>query len=150
MSSQQLTITLTTPERQVLSVTGESISIPTVEGELTILVGHAPLVALLAPGMATVRRGSEEEYLAVSGGFVQITGNTVAILADTAERAEELDTAKIEEARERARALLAEERRKDDVSEAAAMAGLERELARLRVVQKHRTRRTMQIPGNAE
>jgi F-type H+-transporting ATPase subunit epsilon len=150
MSSQQLTITLTTPERQVLSVMGESISIPTVEGELTILPGHAPLVALLVSGMATVRRGSEEEYLAVSGGFVQIEKDTVAILADTAERAEELDVAKIEEARERARALLTEERRKDDVSAAAALAGLERELARLRVAQKHRTRRSMHLPSSTE
>jgi F-type H+-transporting ATPase subunit epsilon len=145
--SNQLHITLTTPERQVLSLVGESITIPTETGEITVLPGHAPIVALLQSGMATVRVSGSEEYLAVSGGFVRIeAGNKVMILADTAERAEELDMAKVEEARERARKVLVEGQHADDVAAAAAMAGLERELARLKVAQKYRGARRSHTP----
>jgi F-type H+-transporting ATPase subunit epsilon len=131
---------LTTPERIVLKDDFASVTIPTREGEITVLPDHAPLVALLAPGAVTVRKGDQEAYLAVSGGFIEVQpGSRLIVLADTAERAEELDEKKVEEARERARALLDERRRIDDVSAAAAMAALERELARIKVVRKRRS-----------
>jgi F-type H+-transporting ATPase subunit epsilon len=136
-----LTLELTTPERIVLKETYDSATIPTSEGEITVLSGHVPLVGKLAPGMITVRRGSEESYLAVSGGFVEVMPDgRVVILADSAERAEELDLAKIEAAHERARKLLEEKRDMDDVASAAAASALERELARIRVVRHHRSK----------
>lgn len=137
-----LTLELTTPERIVLKETYDSATIPTKEGEITVLPGHVPLVGTLAPGMITVRKGSEESYLAVSGGFVEVMPyGRVVVLADTAERAEELDLSKVEEAREAARVLLAEGRRADDVATIAAAAALERELARVRVARHHHSRR---------
>jgi F-type H+-transporting ATPase subunit epsilon len=137
-----LTFELTTPERIVLKDAFDAATIPTQEGEITVLPGHIPLVANLVPGMITVRTGGDESYLAVSGGFVEVqAGSRVIILADTAERAEELDLDKVEEARRRAEKLLTEKRNADDVSAAAAMAALERELARTRVAMKRRAGR---------
>ncbi|MEK9152626.1 MAG: ATP synthase F1 subunit epsilon [Patescibacteria group bacterium] len=134
---------LTTPERIVLKEEVESLTIPTKAGEITVLPGHIPLVSELAPGMITVRKkGQEETYLSISGGFLEVQpGSKVIILADSAERAEELDLKKVEEARVRAQKLLQEKRQVDDVSSAAAVAGLERELARIKVIKHHRTKR---------
>lgn len=140
---------LTTPERIVLREEYDAATIPTQEGEITVLPGHLPLVANLVPGMITLRKGKEESYLAVSGGFVEVQpGSKLIILADTAERAEELDLEKVEAARERAEKLLAEKRAVDDVSAAAAMAGLQRELARAKVARKHRGSRSMHMPSS--
>jgi len=142
-----LHIELTTPERVVLKAEYDSVTIPTEAGEITVLPGHIPLVSNIAKGgMVTVRKGRDEAYLAVSGGFVEVQGgNRIVLLADTAERAEELDLEAIEKARDAAQKMLTEERHADDVSAAAAMAALERELARARVARKHRSGRTMHL-----
>lgn len=137
-----LTLELTTPERVVLKEEYDSLTVPTETGEITILPGHIPLVSNLAAGTAVARKGKDETYLAVSGGFVEVQADgKVILLADTAERAEELDLEALEAARDRAEKLLTEARHADDVGAAAAMAGLERELARIRTVRTHRTRR---------
>jgi len=148
-----LTLELTTPERVVLKESYDAATIPTQEGEITVLPNHIPLVANLVPGMITVRRGNTESYLSVSGGFVEVRpddggkGTKIVLLADTAERAEELDLDKIEAAREKAEKLLTEKRHADDVSQAAAVAALERELARSRVARKHRSKGSPQLPS---
>ncbi|HJV32655.1 MAG TPA: ATP synthase F1 subunit epsilon [Patescibacteria group bacterium] len=143
---------LTTPERVVVKTTYDSITIPTQEGEITVLPGHIPLVANLAPGVLTVRKGNDEEYLAVSGGFIEFQqGDRLIVLADTAERAEELDLKKIEEAKERAQKLLTEKRHAEDISSVSAVAALERELARIKVIQRHRgSRRSGTTPGSQQ
>ncbi len=130
---------LTTPERIVLKDAFDAVTIPTQEGEITVLPGHIPLVANLASGVITVIGNGMESYLAVSGGFIEVQpGSKVIVLADTAERAEELDYASVQEARDRAAALLAGKRHADQVATAAAAAALARELARLKVVEKFR------------
>ncbi|MFH2062994.1 MAG: ATP synthase F1 subunit epsilon [bacterium] len=137
--AKQIKFELTTPERVVEDREVSGVTLPTREGEITVLPGHIPLVATLQSGMITLRSDAGEEYLAVSGGFVEVqSGGQVLVLADSADRAEELDLAKVEEARKRARQVLEEKRDLDDVSGAAAMAALERELARERVVRKYR------------
>lgn len=142
---------LTTPERVVLKTTFDSVTIPTQEGEITVLPGHIPLVSNLAPGVLTVRKGNEEEYLAVSGGFIEYQqGDRLIVLADTAERAEELDLKKIEEARERAQKLLTEKRHAEDISSVSAVAALERELARIKVIQRHRSSRRSNPLGKSQ
>ena len=138
----KLTLELTTPERTVLKDEYDSLTLPTETGEITVLPGHVPLVANLASGTAVARKGREETYLAVSGGFVEVRGDgRVILLADTAERAEELDLEALEAAKARAEKLLTETRQADDVSSAAAYAALERELARIRTVRTHRARK---------
>lgn len=135
----KLTFELTTPERIVLKDEFDAVTIPTQEGEITVMPGHIPLVANLAPGMITVRKGSEESFLAVSGGFIEVQPRSrIIILADSAERAEELDLASIEAARTRAELILTEKRHADEISSAAAVAALERELARIKVARKWR------------
>ncbi len=128
---------LTTPERIVFKEEIDQITLPTKEGEITILPNHIPLVAVLVPGMATLIKNGVESYVAVSGGFIEVRpGSRVIVLADTAERAEELDLKKIEEAHARAVQALTEKRHADDVSFADVAVGLERELARLKVARK--------------
>lgn len=140
--SKKLHFELITPERAVLKDDIDSISLPTQMGEITILPGHIPLVANIASGMMTLRRGATEEYIAVTGGFLEIKlGDAIIVLADSADRAEEIDLEKVEEARERARKALEEKRFADDVSSVSAVAALERELARIKVARHHRSRR---------
>lgn len=130
---------ITTPERIVYKDEVDQITLPTKEGEITVLPNHIPLVSLLIAGALTIKKDGQEVYMATSGGFIEVQpGNKVIVLADTAERSEELDIKAIEEAKERARQVLAEKRNIDDVTFTDAAAGLERELARLRVARKHR------------
>ncbi len=136
-----LSFTIATPERVVYKQEIESVSLPTPQGEITVLPNHISLVSLVSPGMITMRKGKEEWYVSVSGGFVNVKPQSqVTLLADTAERAEELTLEAIEKAREQARRALSEVRVADEESFAAAAAGLERELARLRVARKHKSR----------
>jgi len=115
------------------------VTIPTQDGEITVLPGHVPLVSSLKPGVCTLHDGKNQEYLSLSGGFLEVQPDgRVIVLADTAERAEELDLEKIEAARERARKVLEEKRGLDDVASAAAFAALERELAREQTARKYR------------
>lgn len=133
----KITFELTTPERNVVTEEVDQITLPTREGEITVLPNHIPLVAVLVPGMATLMKDGKESYLAVSGGFIEVQpGSRVVVLADTAERAEELDLAKIEAARVEAQRLLEEKRHATNVDFAEAAAVLERELARLKVARK--------------
>lgn len=132
---------IVTPERVVFEDDIEQVSIPTSMGEITVLHGHIPLVALLAPGAMRILKEGKETLLAVSGGMIYVTKQKIVVLADTAERAEELDEKRAEEARERARQMMTEKR--FDAEEYAKLSVLlEKELARLRVAKKHRTRHT--------
>ncbi len=138
----KLSFELTTPERLVLKEEYDAVTIPTQEGEITVLPGHVPLVANLASGVITVIEKDTEWYIAVSGGFIEVQpGSKVIVLADTAERAEELDYKSVQEARDRAAELLAGKRHADQVATAAAAALLAREMARLKVVEKYRRTR---------
>jgi len=134
-----LTLEIVTPERIVFNETGvESVTVPGSEGEMTILPSHAPLMTGLKPGALTFRRGGFEIDVALSGGFLEVREDKVTILADTAERSDEIDAARAEEARERAAARIAT--REGEMDIARAMASLERAQARLRVLDRRRRR----------
>lgn len=133
-----LHLTITTPERIVLETEVRSVNVPTVDGEIGILQNHIPLVSILAPGeLYLTNTKGEQETMAVSGGFVEVRDNRIVILADTAEKAQEIDEARAQAAREKAQALM-QERATDDVGFADAQAAMAKELARLKVVRKHR------------
>lgn len=138
-----LHVELVTPERILFKTEAERITLPTSEGEITVLPNHAPLVTKLIAGMATLVTQKGTEYVAVSGGFIEIqSDNRVRILADTAERENELDLSAIQTARERAEGVMRETVRSDDTAYAAAAAAVERELARERVARRaHAARR---------
>lgn len=137
MSRFQLIIA--TPEKEVYRDTVDSVTLPTVDGEITVLAHHIPLSTVLKPGALVIRKGSEEKPHAVGGGFIEVQGDKLTVLADTAERAEEIDEARAHEAVERAKKLK-EETRTDHVDYATLAAKLERDLARLHVVRRYRHR----------
>lgn len=130
---------IASPERVVLKADVVQVSAPTRQGEITVLPHHVPLVALLKPGVIeAITVTGEREVMAVSGGFIEVLSGKVVILADTAERAAELDEQRIVEARQRAEALKEQVQHQDDV-EFARLAGLiEKEIARERAVGRWR------------
>jgi F-type H+-transporting ATPase subunit epsilon len=131
----KLKFEIITPERVVYKDEIDQITLPTAEGEITILPNHIPLIAVLRPGEIVAKKGKEEIAMSCSGGFIEVTNQKVVVLADTAEKAEELVEAEIEKARERAQKII-EEKHVDAEKYAEAAAGLERELARLKVARK--------------
>jgi len=136
---KKLKLKLVTPEKIVYEAQVDQVTAMTEAGEITILYGHIPLVATLRSGELRTKTDGHEELLVASTGFIEVRpGNEVVFLADTAERAEELDLKSIEEARERAARTLEEARNKEDVDFGALTAGLERELARHRVALKRK------------
>ncbi len=133
---------LITPDRVLADEEVLSISLPTPNGEITVLPHHAALASLLSPGVIRIKRQSGEEEVASSGGFINVTETgEVSVLADTAERGQELDISAIEEAKKRAMEVMRGAVSKDDVSFAAAASALQRELARYKVASRHRHRR---------
>jgi len=131
---------IVTAERVVFSEDVDVVVAPGVEGQLGILPHHAPLMTTLQVGELRVRKGGEEFSLAISGGFLEVRPDRVIVLADTAERAEEIDVARAEEAKRRAEERLLE-RRVPGIDAARVEAALRRSLARLKVVEKRRKRR---------
>jgi F-type H+-transporting ATPase subunit epsilon len=127
-----------TAENTLVSADVESIVATTLEGQVGILHGHVPLVAVLQPGELVLRTGDHETYLAVSGGFLEVTREGVVVLADACEYAEEIDVMRAEEAKRRAEEMLRVGA--PDTDAAAAEAALRRSLARLRVADKYRVR----------
>ncbi|MBI5412894.1 ATP synthase F1 subunit epsilon [Candidatus Peregrinibacteria bacterium] len=132
---KKLQFKIVTPERIVFEGAVDEVVMPTVDGEIAVLPNHIPLVTLSKAGVLRIKQGSEEIVMAVSGGIIEVDGKKVVVLADTAERADELEEAKIEKAREEAKRLMTEKRH-DAEGFAEASAGLERELARLKVARK--------------
>ena len=131
---------IVTPERVVFSETVAGLTVPTESGEITILPGHIPLVSILKPGVIEVHKsgGNDREILSVSGGLIEILGDKIVILANTAEIAKELDEERIKEARKRAEELKHQVDMQDDIAFAEATVMLEKELARTKAVKKYR------------
>lgn len=134
-------IDIVTAERVVYSEEVDAVIAPGVEGQLGILPHHAPLMTTLEPGELLVRKGREEVSLAISGGFLEVRPDRVIVLADAAERDEEIDLARAETAKRRAQEWIAHPTPEGDL--ALAEAALRRSMARLKVG----GRRRRQPPG---
>jgi len=128
-----------TAERVVYSEEVDIVIAPGVEGELGILPHHTPLMTILQSGELRVRKGGEEFSMAVSGGFLEVRPDRIIVLADAAERVDEIDETRAQEAKRRAEQLLVH--RTPEVDVARAEAALRRSLARLGVIEKRRRRR---------
>jgi F-type H+-transporting ATPase subunit epsilon len=135
---------IVTAERVVFSDEVEVVVAPGVEGQLGILPHHAPLMTILLPGELLVRKDGEEFFLAISGGFLEVRPDRVIVLADAAERVEEIDIARAEEAKRRAEERLTHPTTEVDM--ARAEAALRRALTRLQVVARRR-RKSVAPPG---
>jgi len=129
---------IVTAERVVYSDDVDLVVAPGIEGQLGILPHHAPLMTTLQVGELWVKKGREEFSLAISGGFLEVRPDRVIILADAAERAEEIDIARAEEAKRRAEEQLS--RHPPEVDAARTEVALHRALTRLKIVEKRRKR----------
>jgi len=135
MSQKTIKFEIVTPERVVLKQDALQVTVPTTSGEITILPDHIPLISILKPGVIEVKRVDNViEVMAVSDGFIEVLKDKIVILADTAERAEELDEEKIREAHQRAEELKKTAKSTDDVEFTNISAQIEKELARLSAV----------------
>lgn len=132
----KLKFEIVTAERVIYSDDVDIVVAPGIEGQLGILPGHAPLMTMLQPGEMLVRKDGEEVAMFVSGGFLEVMGNRVTVLADVAERVDEIDVDRAEAARCRA-----EDRIKACSAEAdltRAEAALRRSLVRLKIAERRR------------
>jgi F-type H+-transporting ATPase subunit epsilon len=135
-----LRVDIVTAERVVFSEEDvDLLVVPGIEGELGVLPLHAPLLTTIQPGVLRVVKGGEETTMAITGGFIEVRENRVTILADAAERGEEIDVAQVEAARRRAEESLAS--REATVDMAQAETALKRALVRLKAAERMRRRR---------
>jgi len=142
----KIKLKIATPEKVIYEAEISQITLPTKMGEITILPNHLSLVSSLNPGEILIKKDKEEIPMVVSGGFVEFNNNNLVILADTAERAEEIDLERAEQARAKAKDLLDKKQDADDVDFTALAAKMEKEMARLRVGKKYKKLKlTLQI-----
>ncbi len=131
----QLELKIVTPEKVIYDAVCDSVSFPTVEGEITILPHHIPLISAIKPGELKIKRDGKIEYFAVTKGVLEMDGKTITLLTDAAERAEEIDEERAQEAAEKAKKLMTE-KRMDEEGYTDAVAQMERALSRLRIAKK--------------
>ncbi|MCU0783966.1 MAG: ATP synthase F1 subunit epsilon [Verrucomicrobia bacterium] len=131
-----LKLEIVTPEAKVFSGDVEMVTLPGVEGEMGVYPNHVPLMTQLVAGEITARKDGQDYFLAVGEGFVEVTGDHVSVITDMAIEAANIDEVKVEEARRRAEARLAEQLTDEDA--ALVNATLVRTAAQLSVKRRHR------------
>ena len=102
MLPEAIQLDIVTPEKRLASITVDEVVLPGTEGSMGVLPGHAPLLTGLDIGELMYRKGREKHYVAVARGFAEVLGDRVTVLAEVAERAEDIDAARAERARDRA------------------------------------------------
>lgn len=133
-------------EGVVFSEDVDGVVAPGVEGQLGILPHHAPLMTMLQPGELLIRKGAEDFCLAITGGFLEVRPDRIIILADAAERAEDIDASRAEEAKRRAEGRL-HEQKDTGIDVSVAESALRRALVRLKAVERTQRRRREARPG---
>jgi len=136
-----------TAERQVYGEEVDMVIAPGIDGQLGILPHHAPLMTVLQPGEITIRKGGSDDYLAVTGGFLEVLGNRVSILADAAERSDEIDEERAQEAMRRAQERITGQPAEMELGR--AVASMRRAQMRLDLVRRRRPRAGMGQPPPA-
>ncbi len=130
-----LNVEIVTAEQVIYSEEGvEQVVAPGSDGEFTVLPQHAEFITTLQPGELRIARGGSEDAMVITGGFLEVRDDRIVVLADAAERVEEIDIARAEEARRSAEEALLERRELADL--AATQAALQRALMRLHVAEK--------------
>jgi F-type H+-transporting ATPase subunit epsilon len=134
----KLLLEIITPLEVILSEEVDEITLPTTEGEISILPNHVNLLTKITPGEMVIRRGGHSDLFAVTGGFLEVLNNHVSLLADYAIRADDIEVAKVEEAKERAQKAMKEKLTEEDFR--VANAELAKSLLQLKVAHKRRVR----------
>jgi F-type H+-transporting ATPase subunit epsilon len=135
---QSLTLEIVTPDHSLVTDKVDEVVVPAAEGYLGVLPGHTPLLATLAIGEMWYRKGTEKTYLSLAGGFVEVLPDKVTVLAQIAERAEDIDITRAERAKQRAEERLARPAVEMDLERARA--ALLKSMVRLQVSTRARTR----------
>ena len=143
--SLRIKFKIVTPEKTVCDQEIDQATLPVSDGEVTILPNHRSYIASLKAGEIMLKTGKEDISMAVSGGFIEFDKNNLVVLADTAERAEEIDEKRAEEARKKAEDLKNQKISADSEDYARMAAAIEKEWARIRVARKHHSRRSMNL-----
>jgi F-type H+-transporting ATPase subunit epsilon len=129
---------IVTAERALFSGEVDAVTAPGIEGQLGILPHHAALMTVLTPGELRYRAGGQDTYMIVTGGFMEVSGEHVTVLADAAEHVDEIDEARADEAVARARERIAA--RGEDVDLERALHSIRRAQVRLGIVRRRRRR----------
>ncbi|MFA6427365.1 MAG: F0F1 ATP synthase subunit epsilon [Candidatus Magasanikbacteria bacterium] len=134
-----LKLKIATPEKVVYENDILQVSIPTTTGEITVLPHHIPLVSVLVAGELKIKDKNGENIIAVAGGFLEVrSNNEIIILADNAERAEDIDIERAEQARQRAEEQMKQFKSIEDIDFAKLQAVIDREMNRVRVGKKYK------------
>lgn len=136
MASKNLKLKIVTPERIVLEEEVEQVTLPTIEGEITVLPGHLPLITALTSGDIVAKNKGEDIPMAVSGGFIDVRPDEVAVLADFAEHVAEISDEALQKAKARAEELRNMKDAQDVVDFERFEAELERSLTRVKIADK--------------
>ena len=134
----QLHLKIVTPEKEIFSDQVDMVTLPSAEGELGILPHHTNLMAKLIPGELRIKIGGKVDVMAVGGGFLQVTDNTLTVMTDLALEEKEIDEKAVEEAKKRAEKALSEKLSSEEYAETLAI--LEKSLAQLKIKRRHRVR----------
>lgn len=134
---KKISLKIVTPEKVIYDSEVEGVSFPTVQGEITVLPNHIPIISAIQPGELKIKRDGNVEYFSVARGVLEVDGKSMMLLTDAAERAEEIDERRAEEAKEKAKKLMSE-KRQDAEGYADAVAYFEKALSRLKISKKHR------------
>ncbi len=134
-----LMLHIVTPDRAVIHEKVDAVEIPAADGSLGVLPGHTPLLTTLRVGQLRYRKVEEQQFMLIAFGFAEVLPDRVTILAQVAERPEEIDVARADAARMRAEASLARPGR--DIDFERAMIAMMKSLVRLQVATKRRVRR---------
>lgn len=127
-------------DRLVFEGDADIVTVPGTLGEMGILPGHAPLLSTLEMGVIRVKSGEQEEVFTVTGGFIEVQPDIITIMADAAENVEEIDIKRAEEAMERAKNLLADDKPIDLETTLRIEAAMKRSSLRLKTVEQYRKR----------
>ncbi len=134
--ASQLTLSIVTPERELVRIQVDDVELPGSEGYFGVLPGHTPMLATLTVGRLTYRSGTDTQVLAIAFGFAEVLPDAVTVLAQMAERAEDIDVARAEAARKRAEERLA--RTEADLDYDRARTALDKAVLRLQVASRAR------------
>ena len=138
----RLTLEIVTAESPVYTGDVDAIIAPGIVGQFTVLPNHAPMMTMLEPGELCLRVAGQETFMALAGGYLEVLDNRVVILVDAAERADEIDAARAEAAKQRAQEQLKKPLAGPELI--AAEAALRRSMARLKVIERKKRR---PVPG---
>ncbi len=145
MAADSIELIIVTPERQLLRETVTEVTLPGADGQLGVLPGHAPLITELGIGELIYRKGgSASDPIAIISGFAEVLGERVTVLAETAERAAEIDVERAERAKKRAEERLAAAQSDPNIDWGRAAIALQRSLIRIQVA---RRRHSVAVPG---